>query len=188
MIKYLIKSVFVSFKSLIFILLNSNKIRFVGLPIILNQRGSKIHFGENIVINSGNYSNLIGTNRSIIVVNKKAVLSIGDNTGLSGVSIYCRKKIIIGKNVKIGSNSKIFDTDFHPLDFKTRRLKNNRFLTVDKSVEIGDDVFIGEGVLILKGSKIGSRSIIAAKAVISGVVPPDTTAYGNPFKIKIKQI
>lgn len=184
MIRYLFKRVFVFFKTIIFIFFNFNKIRFVGLPIILKQRGSKFHFGNNIVINSGNYSNLIGTNRSIIVVNKKAVLSIGDNTGLSGVSIYCKKEIKIGENVKIGSNTKIFDTDFHPLDFETRRLKNNGFLTVDKPVEICDDVFIGEGVLILKGSKIGSRSIIGAKSVISGIVPPDTIAYGNPFKIK----
>ena len=62
--------------------------------------------GDNVIIKSEGIDSYIGSH---IVVRPNAVLSIGDNTGLSQVSINSRKKIIIGANVKIGAGVMIFD-------------------------------------------------------------------------------
>ena len=157
-------------------------IRYRGFPILIVHSGSSFKAGKNITLNSGQYSNLIGTQRTQIILRKGAELKIGDNFGGSGLVIYSKLKISIGDNVKIGSNVKIFDTDFHPLDFEKRRLKNNTDYAQCLPVIIGDDVFIGEGAIILKGSEIGSRSIVGARAVVSGKFAEDSLIVGNPAK------
>lgn len=50
-------------------------------------------------------------------------------------------------------------------------------------VVIEEDVLIGANSIILKGSRIGARSIIGAGSVVSGFVPSDCVAAGNPCKI-----
>jgi len=50
-----------------------------------------------------------------------------------------------------------------------------------------DDVFIGSGARILKGAKIGSGAIIGAGSVITGNIPPNVIAAGNPAVV-IKRI
>ena len=49
-----------------------------------------------------------------------AKLKIGDNVGISGATIYARKKITIGENTCIGGNCKILDNDFHPIEAEAR--------------------------------------------------------------------
>ena len=39
------------------------------------------------------------------MVLKDAELTIGDNSGMNGVMIYCNKRVTIGDNVKIGAGS-----------------------------------------------------------------------------------
>lgn len=143
------------------------------------------------IVRIGNYcsfNNYTGTgwfSRSSIWVKAGAILEMGDNSGMNGALLYATRKIIIGKNVKIGGGSRIFDTDFHPLDFELRRytLKG----TKSASIEIGDDVFIGTNCMILKGVTIGARSIIAAGSVVTKSIPSDEIWAGNPAK-KIKSI
>jgi acetyltransferase-like isoleucine patch superfamily enzyme len=44
-------------------------------------------------------------------------------------------------------------------------------------------VFIGSNVKILKGSVIGSGSVIANGAIVTGKIPSNVIAGGNPAKI-----
>jgi len=47
-------------------------------------------------------------------------------------------------------------------------------------VEIGNNVFVGANAIILPNVKIGSNVIIGAGSVVSGDIPSDCVAVGNP--------
>jgi acetyltransferase-like isoleucine patch superfamily enzyme len=96
-----------------------------------------------------------------------------------------RNDIRVGSNVKIGGNARIYDHDYHALDYLSRRDPEQDF-DQEKSapVVIGDDVFIGANSIILKGVTIGDRSIIGAGSVVSlKDIPPDSLVAGNPARI-----
>ena len=86
-----------------------------GVPIIFNKGGAKLKIGENVTIKSSFLSNLIGLYSRTIIVTRApgAEIEICDNVGISGATIYARKKITIGENTCIGGNCKILDNDFH---------------------------------------------------------------------------
>lgn len=124
---------------------------------------------------------------STIYIQKGASLMIGDNTGLSGVSIYCSKHINIGNNVNCGGNVSIWDTDFHPLYYSDRRT-NDLSKIKSLAISIGNDVFIGGHSIILKGVSIGDRAIIGAGSVVTKAIPPDEIWAGNPARFIKKTI
>ncbi|MCR5752825.1 MAG: acyltransferase [Kiritimatiellae bacterium] len=89
--------------------------------------------------------------------------------------------------MKVGGNVRIFDHDFHPLEWEARRPPENGEKTRAKAIEIGNDVFIGTNAIILKGSRIGDGSIVAAGSVVFGLdVPPNSLVKGNPAVIMAK--
>lgn len=156
------------------------------LMLFVSDKG-KIEFGKNIKINSGQYFNPIGRNQKTrFWVN--GILKIGDGTGLSATAIICHESISIGKNVKIGGNTVIYDTDFHSLKASDRiHPKRDKINTVTKPVIIKDNVFIGSHVTILKGVTIGENSVIAAGSVVSKSIPDNQIWGGNPIRF-IKKI
>lgn len=138
-------------------------------------------FGKNLVIASEGIDNF---GRSQIVVLKNATLEIGNNVGMTQVSITCKKHIKIGDNVKIGAGTMIYDTNFHNINWEIRRNHDEDLRTAtNASVYIGNDVFIGARCIINKGVTIGNRSIIAAGSVVIKDVPPDCIVGGNPAKV-----
>ncbi len=123
-------------------------------------------------------------NRSQIVILKDAVLDVGDNTGMSQVSITCKQKIHIGSNVKIGAGTIIFNTNFHNTDWKIRADYDKGLSSaLCAPIHIGDHVFIGIRSIISKGVTIGDRSIIAAGSVVVKDIPSDCMAGGNPCNV-----
>ncbi|AUS05835.1 DapH/DapD/GlmU-related protein [Pseudotamlana carrageenivorans] len=50
-------------------------------------------------------------------------------------------------------------------------------------VVIEDDVFIGMHSLILKGAFIGKGSVIGAGSIVTGYIPPNVIAVGQPAKV-----
>lgn len=50
-------------------------------------------------------------------------------------------------------------------------------------IVIHDDSFIGNGAILLPGIEIGPRSVIAAGAVVTKTIPPDSVAAGVPAKV-----
>ena len=49
-------------------------------------------------------------------------------------------------------------------------------------MKIGNNVWIGMNAIVLKGVTIGENSIIAAGAVVTKDVPPNTVVAGNPAR------
>ena len=85
--------------------------------------------------------------------------------------------------MKIGGNVRIYDHDFHSLDFQTRRGAEDQLQIQTRPVEIGDDVFIGANAIILKGVTIGARAVIGAGSVVSRNIGPDEIWAGNPARM-----
>lgn len=162
------------------------KLNLYGFPIIIKTAGAKVTIGSNCHIKSSFISNLIGLyQRSIIVAKGNAFISIGNDVGMSGVTIYAQSGISIGDKCIIGGNVKILDNDFHPSDPSVRIETPCEHYGV-KPVSIGNNVFIGCNSLILKGVNIGNNAVIGAGSVVSRDVLAGTVVAGNPAKI-VKQ-
>nr|WP_304430456.1 acyltransferase [uncultured Acetatifactor sp.] len=142
-----------------------------------------ISFGKNIHINSSFYSNPAGGVRAgtLLGIYEGAILSIGNNTGISNSTIICRESITIGDNVNIGVNTIIYDTDMHSVDYENRIAVPDQNIKISPVV-IDDGAWIGGHCIILKGVYIGKRSVIAAGSVVTHDIPDDELWGGNPCK------
>lgn len=147
-----------------------------GFPFISKTKGSTIVIGSACRFASKKTANLLGINHRCMIstYNKKSTLSIGDNCGFSGVTIWCFDKISIGNHVRVGANVTIMDGDAHQNDPRAGK---------DKPVTIEDNVWIGANVIVLKGATIGRNSLIGAGSVVSGNIPANVIAAGNPCKV-----
>lgn len=162
-----------------------------GIPVIFNKSGAKLTIGDNVTIKSSFLSNLVGLYSRTIIVTRApgAEIFIGNNVGISGATIYARKKIVIGDNTAIGGNCKILDNDFHPIEFETRNKLlqdpngGDSDLVPAKDVVIGKNCFIGCDTIILKGTVLGDGCVVGAGAVVSGVFEANCVIAGNPAKI-----
>ena len=154
--------------------------QFRGWSSFLIVENSTIKINKNCRFNSDTISNRIGINHKCMIstLQKGAFLEIGSDSGFSGVSIGCFKKIIIGRNVKVGANVLITDSDWH--------LDDSR-VSEPKPIFIGDNVWLGYGVVVMKGVTIGDNTIIGINSVVVKDIPPNVVAAGNPC-IVIKAI
>jgi acetyltransferase-like isoleucine patch superfamily enzyme len=147
---------------------------------------SEIIIGSHCRFDSTKFKNLIGVNKRCIIATllPNAKLEIGNLNGFSGVRIGCAENISIGNDCLVGANVTITDSDWHAIDPQER---HNEYAQKTQPVKIGNNVFIGLNSIILKGSEIGDNSVIGAGSVVSGTIPPNVIAAGNPCKI-IKRI
>ena len=178
------------------LVMKASKVRFgknlllKGCPFIYNKKGAELTIGNNVTVKSSFLSNLVGLYSRTIIVTRapRAYIRIGDNVGMSGVTIYARKGIEIGENTAIGGNTKILDNDFHPIEAETRNKllmdKNggDSDLIPAKPIKIGKNCFIGCNAIILKGTELGDGCVVGAGAVVSGKFEPDSVIVGNPAR------
>ena len=178
------------------LVMKASKVRFgknlllKGCPFIYNKKGAELTIGNNVTVKSSFLSNLVGLYSRTIIVTRApgAYIRIGDNVGMSGVTIYARKGIEIGENTAIGGNTKILDNDFHPIEAETRNKllmdKNggDSDLIPAKPIKIGKNCFIGCNAIILKGTELGDGCVVGAGAVVSGKFEPDSVSVGNPAR------
>lgn len=180
------------------IILKFNKVTFgshltlKGMPIIFNKKGATLTIGDSVTIKSSVLSNLIGLYQRTVIVTRdaNASITIGNNVGISGATIYARKGIVIGDNTCIGGNTKIIDNDFHPIEWEARnRLlqdKNGGSETAfipTKEIRIGKNCFIGCNAIILKGTVLGDGCVVGAGSVVSGTFDANSVIAGNPAKV-----
>ena len=154
-----------------------------GVPYRMVARGGKCSIGRNFMMNNGIKGNPIGCyERCTFFVDRGAVLTIGDNVGISQAALVCHRSITIGNDVKIGGGVCIYDTDFHSLDPAIRRSNEDMKHRAEKPVVICDNAFIGAKSIILKGVTIGENSVIGAGSVVTKSVPPNQIWAGNPAR------
>lgn len=144
---------------------------------------AQVVIGDNLYFSSGWNVNALCTNRrGAIYATDNAVITVGNNVGMSSATLWAHKSITIGDYVKIGGNTIIIDTDAHNMDYKIRRGQYTDW-GKSASIVIKNDAFIGANCIILKGVTIGERVVVAAGSVVVNDVPDDCVVAGNPAKI-----
>lgn len=98
--------------------------------------------------------------------------------------------VTIGDNVFLGPNVSVL-TPKHPLRWQDRNpYASTQGYVTDKEygapITIGDNCWIAGNVTILAGAKIGSGCVIGAGSVVTGEIPDDCLAFGNPCRVKRK--
>ena len=83
----------------------------------------------------------------------------------------------IADDVMIGPNVSLI-TSGHPVEPSRRRE-----FTIAKPIVIERNVWIAAGAIIIGGVTVGENSVVAAGAVVTKDVPPDTLVGGNPAKV-----
>lgn len=83
----------------------------------------------------------------------------------------------IGDDVMIGPNVSLITTG-HPIEPSQRRA-----FVVAKPIVIERNVWIAAGATVIGGVTVGENSVIAAGAVVTRDVPPNTLVGGNPARV-----
>ena len=142
-------------------------------------------FGSPITI--GNYATLIASSDKKVRISVwpqsegKGRIHIGDYCMICpGVRISAADEIRIGHSCMFANNAFVTDSDWHDL--------YNRVITGKTApVTIADNVWVGDSAIVCKGVAIGENSIIGAGAVVTGNIPANAVAAGNPAKV-VKQL
>lgn len=103
-------------------------------------------------------------------------IKIGKNVWVQqGCTFFDRGGIEIGNDVFIAPKVNLItlNHEINPYERST---------TTAKPIKIGDRVWIGIAATVLPGVTIGDNSIVAAGAVVTKDVPPNTIVAGNPAK------
>ena len=104
-------------------------------------------------------------------------IKIGNNVSFSNnVSIVANEKISIGDKCLVGDLVLIMDSDFHVINPDKRHSESG----LSSPIYIGTNVWLGSRVIIKKGVNIGDNSIVAPESVVSGLIPANCIAAGNP--------
>ena len=186
----IIGSVYFKLQSFFWGLECGKNIKLWGIVDIIRAPKTQIKIGNNILLNSYSLrttaSSLYGRVK-LRTFGEGAKIIIGDNVGLNGTSITARSRTItVGDGTIIAPNVTIVDSDFHAQWPPDIRLTNPGFES-DEDVIIGENVWIGMNSTILKGARIGDNSIIGAGSIVTGDIPPNCVARGNPAQV-IRQL
>lgn len=107
-----------------------------------------------------------------------AGMKIGRNVFVNqNCTFYDLGGLEIGDDVMIGPNVSLI-TSGHPVEPSRRR-----DFVVAKSITIERNVWIGAGATIIGGVTVGENSVVAAGAVVTEDVPPNTLVGGNPATV-----
>lgn len=160
-------------------------VRAHGPAGLLRWPGGRISIGAGTsMISSWRRSTAAALNHPVrLRVFGSAAIIIGPNCELSGTSITARStSITLGKQVMIGPNCIITDSDFHA-PWPAERRNADPGMERDEPVAIGDYAWLGMNCIVLKGVNIGEGAIIGAGSVVTRDVPPHCIACGVPARI-----
>lgn len=87
-------------------------------------------------------------------------------------------------HVRLGNNVRLSGCTLFGHDGSVNMLKRLSGKTLDRvgKIDIRDNVFIGHQAIVLPGVTIGPNAVVAAGAVVTKDVAPDTVVAGNPAR------
>lgn len=169
---------------------------FKGKNVTIKHR-SLFKAGKNLILGNNVYLNalssdgiVLGNNVTIaqnttlictgVISNKGKGIIIGDNTGINSSCYFGGQGgIIIGENVIIGPNVKIFSEN-HNFEKFSVIIKEQGVSR--KGVQIHDDCWIGAGATILDGVVLKTRTVVAAGSVVTKSSEANSIIGGIPAK------
>lgn len=150
----------------------------------LEMQGGSAIIGDYFTCQSGMMTNPLGANiNSCFKIGPFGKLVIGNNVGMSSVSLLCFDSITIEDNVMIGARCIICDSDRHstnPVLRADSKLDANNAKTAP--IVIKKHAFIGASCIIFKGVTIGENSIVGIGSVVTKSIPANEIWAGNPAK------
>jgi acetyltransferase-like isoleucine patch superfamily enzyme len=109
-------------------------------------------------------------------------VEIGEGVGFNGLVrllLHEPRTIRIGADSLFGGGIDVTVSDMHSIvEADTGKRINHA-----RDVEIAPRVWIGQNAMILKGANIGSDSIIGTGSIVTGAIPPNCVAAGNPARV-----
>ena len=97
-----------------------------------------------------------------------------------GVRVGSARDVTIGNDCMLASRCYVTDSDWHDI---YNRISPGRA----EPVNICDNVWVGDSAIVCKGVHIGQNSVIGAGAVVTGDIPANVVAAGNPARV-VKQL
>lgn len=144
-------------------------------------------FGAGLLVSGGSRIR-IGTQFSCwrfctLAAGPDGEIQIGDRVSLNA-NVYLNAAsggtIHVGNDVMIGPNTVMRASD-HRFDDLSRPMRTQGH--APGTIVIEDDVWIGANVTIVGGARIGRGSVVAAGAVVTGVVEPFSIVGGVPARL-----
>jgi len=132
----------------------------------------RVTIGRGTVISS--FTQIKTTSRGTLTIGKKTTIGIGAHivasTGGVTVGDYC----LISQNVCIEGINYRYNQIGQPFTIQGR---------TSKGIRIANNVWVGANSVILDGAKIAQGVIITPCSVVSGKIPVNAIATGNPAKV-----
>ncbi len=136
--------------------------RVHGRPIL---HRSEVHIGDDFLCWSVHRTTHLGGSGRI---------DIGDRVFLnSGAVVLAQDRVVLEDDVGLASDVYVADSDFHALADRPLR---------QGPVRIGRGAWVATRAIVLAGVTIGPRAVVAAGAVVTRDVPPDTLVAGVPAR------
>lgn len=124
--------------------------------IILENSGKLIFNGETIIGND-----------SAISIGNTGVLELGENfTATAALKLVCFHSVSTERNVLIGWNNTIMDTDFHQLTNVNNGGGNKPY----GAIHIGSDVWIGNSCKLYKNTHIPHLCVVGSDTILHGKI------------------
>lgn len=129
------------------------------------------------------WSMMSSVKRADYLRRKQIFGGIGENVTIMDrkVPLYARL-IRIHNNVRIASHVSLVVHDATHLVLNKMPESNGNYQEILGCIEIMDNVFIGANSTIIGGTRIGPNAIVAAGAVVTKDVPPNSVVGGVPAK------
>ena len=156
-------------------------VRINGSLRIYGNKG-RLFIADDVIINSAIEHNPIGgwSGCSFLCIGDGSI-RIEKGAGISNSAFCSASSITVGRQAFIGGGCRIYDTDFHSIDFAYRTEIPDMHIKT-KPVIIEEGAFIGGGTIILKGVVIGKYSVVGAGSVVTRSIPPGEIWAGNPAR------
>lgn len=107
-------------------------------------------------------------NESFISVGKNGILTIGQDVANTGkLRIICAKEITIDEHNRLGWETLIMDTSFHPLFDIEKQI----FLPAIRSVHIGANNWLGMQCVVMPGANTPEHCIFGLRSIITQMHP-----------------